>query len=263
MEAALDDIAFLANSANRIRVLETIVESSRERNEVHEQVDATRVTIGRTLRDLEEKNWIEQQGRTYTSTPLGEWVVEDMMHLIDEIEAERRLREPLEWLPIEHLTFDIRRLRDAEILLLDGSDASAVFRRIFEFHNSGDWIRGIARDAAPEFVENHWRNTVHGNTKLEMIMTPEIVDAIRNHPDAVRQLREMIELAETDFYVHDQIPFSVGIVDGEVGINLIDEQGALKGGLVTDDEAIHEWAVDRYESFREEASPLDRSAITP
>jgi len=262
MDTALDDIAFLANSENRVAVFETLVEAPQSRDEIREQVDASRVTVARILRDLKARGWIEHSGQGYTVTPRGEWVCDKFTRLVDEMEAERRLREPLQWLPTDVVTFDVQRLRDAEIILLDGIDATALVRRIIEFHRSGERVRGVARSAAPILIENQWELTVHGDTQIELVLTPEALDVIRNHPRSAQQFREMLDAENARYSIYEEIPISVGIVDGAVGINLIDEQGVLKGGLVTEDEVVHTWAVDLFEDCRDEARPVDSDAVT-
>jgi len=261
METALDDVAFLANSENRVAVLEIIVEESRDRDELRDQVDASRVTIARILRELEAREWITRSGHKYTVTPSGEWVYDEFIRLIGEMEAENRLREAVQWLPADLLTFDIRSLRDAELILVDETDATVLVRRIVEFHRSGDHIRGIARESAPAFIENQWELTVQGDTHVELVITPDIVETIRDHQPTARRFREMLNQANANYFVYEDIPISVGIVNGAVGINLTDEQGTLKGRLKTDNEAVHAWAVDLFEICQEQARPVDPDAI--
>jgi predicted transcriptional regulator len=262
MNTALDDIAFLANSDNRVAVFERLVDGSRDRDELTEQVDASRVTIARILRELEAREWITRSGHTYTVTPLGEWVYEEFTRLVDEMEAENRVREAVQWLPADLLTFDIRCLRDAELILVDETDATALIRRIIEFHRSGDHLRGIARESAPEAIENQWEVTVQGDTRVELVITPEIVDSIRDHRPTARRFREMLNEGNARYWFYEDIPISVGIVNGGVGINLTDEQGTLKGGLKTEHETVHAWAVDLFETCREKARPVEPDAIT-
>jgi predicted transcriptional regulator len=262
MDAALDDIAFLANSENRVAAFETLVEAPRPRSELLNRVDASRVTITRILRELEDRDWITRSGREYEVTPLGEWVHDEFVRLVDEMEAERRLHEPLQWFPSELLTFDVRCLRDAELVILDGGDATVFIRRVLEFHRSGDHVRGVATVVAPVFVENHWESTVHGETRLKMVITPEVLEIVLNHPTSARQFREMLAEEDTRFYTYEDVPMSVGIVDGTVGINLTDEQGVIKGGIVSDNAAVYEWAVDLFETCREEARPVTREELT-
>jgi predicted transcriptional regulator len=262
MDAALDDIAFLANSENRVAVFEILVEAPRSRNKINEQVDASRVTIARILDELEAREWITRSGQEYRVTPLGTWVYDEFIGLVDEIEAEQRLRGPLQHFPSDLLTFDVRCLRDAEIVCPGGSDATAVVRRIVEFHRSGDRIRGVTRTVAPVFVENQRELTVRGDTSLELVITPDTLDIIREHRPTARRFRDMVESENTRWFVYEDVPISVGIVNGTVGINLTDEDGVLKGGLLTDDETVRAWAVDLFEGCREQARPVDPDAIT-
>lgn len=264
MEAVLDDIAFLANSANRVAVFETIVESPRTRGEINARVDASRVTIARIIRELEDNNWISITGQEYSPTPNGRWVYDEFRRLVKEIQAERRLRRAVQWLPTDLLSFDIRCLRDAELILLESCDTTALTRRVLEFHRSGSYVRGIARESAPEFIENQWELSVQGDTEVDLVITSEIVASIRDHPPTARYFREMLEdeTANANYHVYDDIPLSVGIVNGEVGLNLIDEHGTLKGGLKIDNEIIHEWAVKLFETYRQKARPVEVNEIT-
>jgi len=263
MDTALDDVAFLANSENRVAVFGTLVEGSRSRDELRDRVDASRVTVTRILRELAERDWVEGSGQQYAVTPLGEWVYDEFSGLLAAVAAEHRLRRALQWMPDDLLTFDARCLRDAEVIVLDGSDATAFVRRVVAFHRSGDHVRGVATTVAPVLVENHWEMTVRGDTRLEMVVTPRVLDVVLDHPTAARQFREMLETGDVAFSVDEDVPLSVGIVDGTVGINLTDEQGVVKGGLVTEDDTVHEWAVDLFERCRERAEPVTPAAVGP
>ncbi len=261
MNDPLEDIAFLANSENRVAVFESLVEETQGRDELRHQVDASRVTVARVLRELEARNWIEHADGEYAVTPVGEWVYDEFVHLVDEMEAERRLREAMQWFPFDLLTFDVRCLRDAEVILLDGSDATALIRRTVKFHRSGERVRGVARGVAPVFIDNQWELTVHGDTQVELVLTPETLDVIQAHPRSAQQFQEMLDEENARYSVCEDIPISIGIVDGTVGINLTDEQGVLKGGLVTDAEAVYRWAVDLFETCRDKSRPVNPEEI--
>lgn len=261
MDTPLDDVAFLANSENRVAVLGSLVEAPRGRDEIRDRVDASRVTVTRILRELVERGWVDESGLEYTVTATGEWVYDEFSGLLAEVAAERRLREPLQWAPSEALTFDVRCLRDAEVVVLDGVDGTAFLRRVVEFHRSGDHVRAVATMVAPVLVDTHWEMTVRGEARLEMVLTPRVLDTVLGHPASARKFREMLEEGNVEFSVHGDVPASVGIVDGVVVINLTDEQGVVKGGLVTDDDTVHGWAVDLFESCRERADPVTPAVV--
>lgn len=262
MDAALDDVAFLANSENRVAVLQLLVEETRSHDEIRDRIGASRVTTARILRELEDREWITRTGQACAATPTGEWVCEAFTRLVDEVAAERRLREPLQLFPSDLLTFDVRRLRDAELVVLEESDATAVIRRILDFRRSSDRIRGLTRTVAPVFIEADWESTVHGDTHIDMVVTPEVLDTVRDHPTSARQLREMLDEPDVYVSVYEDVPISVGIYDGAVGIDLTDEGGVVKGGIVSEDEAVYEWAVDLFETCRADARPVEPDEVT-
>lgn len=257
MTAATDDIAFLANSENRVAALRLLAGAPRSHDEIREEIGASRVTTARILREFEERDWLTRAGQECALTATGTWVCEAYSRLEEEMEAERRLRDLLHLFPADLLTFDVRHLRDAELVVREESDATGIIRRILEFRRGGDRIRGLTRTVAPVFIENDWESTVHGDTSLDMVVTPDVLETVRAHPTAARQLREM--LAEPDVFVSvtGDVPISIGIVDGSVGIDLTDEAGVVRGGLVSDDETVYEWAVDLFQRCRSAATPLD------
>jgi len=256
MSTALDDVAFLANSENRVAALRLLVERPRSHDEIREEIGASRVTTARILREFEAREWIARSGQDCTITDTGAWVGEAFEDLLEEMAAERRLREPLQWMPVEDLPFDVRRLRDAELVVREESDATAVFRRIIEFRRSGDRVRGLARMVAPVFIENDWEATVQGDTSLEMVVTPDVLEVIRTHPTSARQLREMLEQSNVHVGVTPDVPLSLTIVDGAVGVDGTDDEGVVKGGFVSEDDVVYGWAVDQFESARADATPV-------
>ncbi|MDX1746271.1 MAG: hypothetical protein R3324_10065 [Halobacteriales archaeon] len=261
MPTPFDDIAFLANSENRVAIFGTVVERPSNRTEIQDQVDTSGATITRVLRGLEERNWITSVGQEYAATPLGEWVYGEFTRLVDELEAERRLREPLQWIPSDQITFDVRHLRDAELLLVDEADPTDFLRRVRDFQRSGETIRGVTRGVSPELVESQWEMAVHGEARVDFVITPEVLDVVLDNPTASQQFREMLEEPTVRFTVCEGLPMSIVIVDDRVGINLADEQGVLKGGLVSEDDTVLEWALDLFERCQNNGRTVDPSAL--
>lgn len=262
MDTALDDIAFLANSENRVAVLEELIEAPQSRDELRDHVDASRVTIARILRELEARNWIENSGQAYAVTPVGDWICTEFIRLVDEVEAEHRVRRALQWVPSDLLTFDIQCLRNAETVLLKRNDPTAAVRRLVEFHQDSKRALGCTRCVAPPLIETHWELTVNGDTRVRQVLTPKALDTVLNHSTAKHQLYQMLEEANAHYSVSEDIPISVGIVDDAVAINLTDEQGVQKGMLITEDETAHAWALDLFETYRDKARPVEADMVT-
>ncbi|WP_170977391.1 helix-turn-helix transcriptional regulator [Halorussus salinisoli] len=262
MNAAIDELAFLANSSNRVEILDALADAPRTRYDLLEQTEISRVTLGRILRELENRRWIVRRDREYRLTPLGEWICDEFTDVVEAVEAEHQLREAVRWLPSELVTFDVRCLRGAEVILLDGADMTKLERRILEFHRSGEWIRGFARGVSPEAVENHWELALYEGTRIEMVVTPDTLDALQNDPPSVQRFRDLLDHHRAHYLLYEDVPLSVGIVDDTVGITLTDERGIPQGGVATDNEAVYEWAVDLFETYWEKAEVIDPDLLT-
>lgn len=89
MHPSLDDAAFLARSASRVEVLVAVGEEPRTREELEAVTAGSRVTVDRTLDDLEERGWIAGSDGRYEGTPTGAFYASEIARLrsrIGEIE---------------------------------------------------------------------------------------------------------------------------------------------------------------------------------
>jgi predicted transcriptional regulator len=75
MEQTLEDIQFLANSANRVRVLDSLAIEPATRRELQDSTGVPRSTTARVLDEAEDRGWVASEGSHYEITPLGEVMV--------------------------------------------------------------------------------------------------------------------------------------------------------------------------------------------
>lgn len=125
MKSALDDIAFLANSENRVAVLHELADGPHSKHVLMESTEFSRVTLGRILDDLEDRQWITQRGQVCDISALGSWVIEEFAAFQETMEAERNLRNVFQWFPKEGYGFHISCLADSDISSISRADASA------------------------------------------------------------------------------------------------------------------------------------------
>lgn len=116
-QSSLEDVEFLARSAHRVGMLEAVSEGPCDRDELRELTGASSATVGRMLRAFETRHWIVRKGQKYEVTPLGAFVAEGFVDLVDRMKTERMLRDVGRWLPIEEFDLDLRSLDDARLTL--------------------------------------------------------------------------------------------------------------------------------------------------
>lgn len=263
MEAALDDVAFLANSTNRVAVLRTLADRPHHRDELQEAVDASRVTLTRNLNDLEAKGWIERRGQVCEVTPLGAWVWDEFTRLLETMTVGSRLRDVLQWFPTERVPFDVRRLRDASVVLPTQTSLAPHVRRAADHLRSARRARVLASQIAPSIVEATATAVEEHGQRFEAVLTPGLVETVTNDPAVGPQLAELHDAAGVDLYVardeHEGILF---VADGTVGFLLTDDEGVARALVLSEDEIVYEWATEAFERRRARAEPIEPLSFT-
>lgn len=262
MESILEEIEFLARSANRVAVLNELTDDNYTRRELAELTNASQPTLGRVLRDLTERKWITYEGQGYTATATGCLVAEGFTDLQDIMETEMGLREVVDWLPTEAMEFDLRRLTDANITVPSQTRPGAPVQRVLELLRSSDHVWIVSHAFNEQSLSVIHRQAVDGTQTFRGVLSPDAVDAIARDPTLRQQLQDLIacEGAEIRRYT-DEIPVAVTITDDLVHLLLRDDDGLLRAALDTDNERVLSWARAIHEQYWRDSSTLDAEAL--
>lgn len=257
MKSALDDVAFLALSENRVAILAVLSdERTHTRDGAMEATDVSRPTLARILDDLDERAWITQHGQNCRITSLGLWVHEEFTGLLETMRSARRLRDVERWLSTETLSFDLDRLADASITVPSRNDPLAPMHRASELERTASRSRVLTHALPTPCLDAHWEAITAGTQWFEAVVTPRVIETMAN-PTHTPRFGEVLEADRTAVFVYDDvIPDVVGINDGIVYFGVDDEKGAPLALIETDDEAVRRWAEETFESYRERASRL-------
>lgn len=256
MASEIDDIAFLANSENRVEVLDTLTDAPRTRQYLNDHANGSRVTLGRILRDLEARNWIERTGHEYQTTQLGKWVCEEFTNLVEIVGTTQKLATVLQWFPTDLLTFDVQCLRDADIALRDHYDITGLVRLLADSYRTADQTQALSKQVSPSLVEATWQATVQGEGWFEAVVDPGVVAAVTANEEMDVMCRDMVASGNARLHVHEDIPLQVALIDDAVFIGLIDSADNLQAVLHCTDATIQTWAMNIFETYRDAADPV-------
>ncbi|MFD1586733.1 helix-turn-helix transcriptional regulator [Halorientalis brevis] len=257
MDAALEEIEFLALSENRIEVLAAVSQEPLTRGELAAVTDASQPTLSRILGDFEERNWIEQTGNRYEATATGRLVASGITDLWETMETERKLRDVVEWLPTDEITFDLDHLHDAEITAPTRTKPNAPAQRSAELLAADDHVRIVSHTLNEQNLSAVHEATVDGNQRFEGVLSQEGIDAITADPTLRRQLRDVLVAPEASVRVAaDDVPLAVSITDDAVHLFVRNDDNVLQAVLVSEDQTVHDWATEIYEQYRSDATPL-------
>ena len=262
MEAALEEIEFLALSANRVKVLDVLAEGTKTRRELAEVTDASQPTIGRILRDFEEREWITRDGDGYRATVTGQFVAKGFTDLLDIVETERKLRDLVKWLPTGTMEFDLRRLRTATITLPSQVRPSAPVRRVTDLIHQSDRVEIVSHAFNEQSLDAIRRETIEGSQTFEGVFSADAIDAIAGDSTLRQRLRELVASERAEIRICDEdVPLAVTITDDVVHLLLRDEDGVLQAALDTDDPEVLSWARESHERYWGRSAPLDADAL--
>ncbi len=256
MSEPLGEVAFLANSANRVDVLRMLANDAQSRRELVVVTDASRPTVGRVLGEFERRNWVERTGQRYEITPLGRMVLSAFTDVLSAMETELKLRSAVEWIPTEEIGFDIEVFTDANVSTPEPGSSHQPINRFIELAAKADSARGFGiATLAPKSAETLFEKAgagmeteiIYPSTVLEanLLSTPEVAS------DAVAKgtLHPM---------VHEDLPCGLYIFDNRViiaGYNR--DTGVLRVVLDIEDPPALEWADTLYSKYRREADPFN------
>lgn len=262
---AHDDIEFLASSWHRLDVLEALADGPRNRTELKERTDVSRVTLSRILSDLEEREWIIRDAGQFAATTRGKIVAQQVAGLLETMITTDELGDALEWLPVEEFDFDLEHLRDAAVILPDATDLNAPTQDIVDLFDRSNRFRCIANATNREGLAALRDVVVAGDLAVEYILTPGVLETIGEVPELRDLVSELCEADGTDIYRYvGETPVTmVAIADDQTIVCGHGEDGVPAGTIATGNEAIHDWAEKYVDECRAEARPLEPEALVP
>ena len=263
MNPSDDDIAFLANSENRVATLQALTGGPHARDGLMSTVDVSRVTLGRILDELAERHWITQHGQVCEITPLGAWVLEEYLGLREILAAEGRLREVYPWFPETAYGFHISELADAEITVVSRANASAPLSRHVRLFEDGGRFWSFSFAITRLFLDACRRHVLAEDVSFEWVFTSAVLEVLQDDPELARHSRELLESGRVEFrHFEGEIPYIVLGSDAAVNLRLADEDGSPTALIQSDADAVREWAASTFDRYWHEGTPVTIDAFS-
>lgn len=264
MDDATETIEFLSRSPHRVDALEVLLEGPCDRASLRDETGASRPTLSRILADFGDRRWIARAGPDYELTRLGVYVAERFLDLREAMAVERKLRDVWRWLPLEMEGFDVELFRDAVVSYPGPGYPYEPVERLGQLISTSETMRGFDNIVYKSSNMDAACRAVLGGMEFEYVFSPEaLAGTVAWDPE---RMREVAACDNATVLVHDSLPdgdrCGLGIVDDRAGICCHDvESGALVAVIDTDDSDAREWAIGVFEQVREEAEPVDPTAL--
>ena len=197
-------------------------------------------------------------------TSNGEWVIGKFTAFRKMIEAERRLRQVVQWFPKEGYGFHISRLANAELTLVSRADASAPISRLLRQFEVGGTVQAFSFAITREFLEACYEHVIEGSVTWEWVFTTDVLDVLRNNQEMASWSRKMLASGRAKYRLYQgDIPHVVIISDEMVNLRLADEAGAATALIQSDHDEVRAWAERTFEEYWSEGVTVEAEMFTP
>ena len=257
MKHSLDDIQFLVRSEHRVTALAALAERPQSRADLRAVTGASPSTIGRTLREFEERQWIRRDGHRFEATQLGAFVAAGLRELVERIETEQKLRDVWKWLPTEASGFTIEMGADAVVTDAGADDPYGPVNRFVSLLRNTDQFRFVGYDVALlEPCKDELSQRIVDGMHTEIIDPPSVAKYILStHGE---HCSGPLSSGSLTVRLHDDLPtYGVSLFDDRIAISGYNpDSGTVQVLLDTDAPEARRWAESTYESYRRGARPL-------
>lgn len=256
----LDDVAYLARSANRVRALARLADGPRTRRELHAETDISQPTLGRLLEGFEDRGWAtcdRTNSRPYELTPFGELVAAAFEDLLATVGTMQRFRALADALPLDEMDFDLRRFADATITVPSRTDATAHMRREDELIAEADHVRFLCSSSFGPGIKAYRDRLVGTDTRFEAVITADALAAAASDPDAARWVGDLAAADNVAIYRYDgPVRMILGLIDDVASLVPLDDSGVALAFIETRDPVVRDWVEGRYDAHRDRAERL-------
>jgi predicted transcriptional regulator len=263
MKPPIDLVSFVTRAENRIDVLLTLAAGPQTRPDLQNDTGIPRATLSRILADFRERELVSKDGHQYRTTPLGDLLADELESLFESVESTRALQTLAGWLPLEDLAIDFERLATAEVTLPTPIGPMEPVKRAAAVVEDAEYVRTFCYSVVHAPILAALRGVVRRGQRLEGVIATGVLEVVREDPELAASAQELFASENVEVYLYDEgIEPQLIIADGRTMFLVTDEEGAIRGLVETDDEAILPWAETMFESLKQEADPLDLEAAT-
>ncbi|SDM73859.1 IclR helix-turn-helix domain-containing protein [Halogranum gelatinilyticum] len=264
MSTALEDVAFLTRSPNRVAVLAALASGPQRRHELVEATGASRVTVGRILRDLDTRGWVARDGPTYETTTRGRLVAESLSSLRERLDAIDRLDPVLAHFPADRLDVPLEAFADAEVTVPDATAPNRHHRRIGTVGAAAAEARMYSHGVTREATEIHRQAVCTDGQRCELLLSQQGFDDSLDDEQVRAGFRDIVAAENATVSTVDEgppVPF-LARFDGRAFVGVTDDEGVPQGAVESTDATLLAWVDATLDDLAAEATPQQPDRFT-
>lgn len=220
-------------------VIEQLFDGGSAKRELVEAVDASRSTIDRAIRELEEVDLVAQNGRGYRPTLYGRLAHEEFDEIVTRYESLTAAKELLVHLPPD-APVDLRMVEGAEVICTGECGPVAPYRRVEEMVETAAAVRATSPIVLPSYIDLFVR-VIEDGTNVTLAFDSEVMDMLASaYPEAMDTAGDVCNCMVRE--TCEVPPYALILADEAVWLGVYGDGGSLVGALYNDSSEAVEWA---------------------
>lgn len=253
--AAVETVQFLTRAESRLAIMRELVDSDApSQRALRAALDASRTTVTRALRSLQDRGWIERTDDGFRLTTTGELIAAAVVDLLDTVTTTTKLSDFLRYAPVDKLDTDLLMAADVTVTTPTDANPYAPARKQTEIVHRADRLRVLLPATDLESTRTVTEAVTEDGLELETVVSPSVESTFET-PEFKSLLREGMSTGRSSVLVSPTaLPYYLGLADNDhVQIGVADDEGIPRALLETTDDDVRRWADGVYSEYRNAA----------
>ncbi len=251
----------LLRTINRRRAcLQAIVAEPQEKRELVETVSTPRSTLDAIVRELEQAELVEYRDGVWRATVTGRSAAElyaECMESLESIHTAGTLLSTLDDPP----SIPPAVLDGAETFESTDPVPDAVIVEFLDRIAEANHVRGVAPRALSGYTDRVFLRAIEADSTLEFVLAERVLSQLSSlDPETVADRLDHEALTVYTAPVSIEFGFWIAGVPEHLGMIVYADRG-IEGILINDSADAVEWGENRYESIRQQASPVSPQRV--
>lgn len=261
----LQDVAYLARSPNRVRVLEALVAEPRSTRALRDATETTKTTLNRILNEFDERSWAHRTADgQYGATAQGEHVSVQFRALVESMSVIQDLGEDIAVLPANEMTVGA----DEGLPLGLGPFADATVKRqrpeaqgvgrdeLLEAARESSTMNVLTDMSPPRILGSIIEDRVlGGQLSGTLVCTTGLIEYFQESHEHPPEWGAVIEAGFGLYRYGDTVPANVAVFD-ETTLVWGAAGRMRRRVIISQHEHVRRWAFDVVRRYRERSESL-------
>jgi predicted transcriptional regulator len=244
----------------RAEMLDRLAREPTSKRDLRDDLDVSRSTVYKTVRELEEYELVAQDGNEVRLSLFGQLVFENYRSFVETTDDVDRQQALLSDLPAgAPVTTDL--LVGADCVRAEPFAPDRPLNHIEDRIREAEYVGGFAPIAVRRYVELFHEQLTDGGLTAEVVFEESVVNHLWT--DYGERFRQSVETDRYSLWTTDRsLPFGLVLAEGdrEEVVVVVYDEGKPVGAIANDTPGALDWGRAVFEQYKEEATQVDGDA---